>query len=169
MEAAHCPFTAWHGRHAKHRAGGGPPRRWPWTGLRLSGRQDADVCRIDSVVFVVKQRSTAPGGLPGHLRSLGGSSKSSGMMVSHVRRGALTAHFGIRGARPRPNCWAWMPGSRMRADARQEKTAGCCVFRVDSRPARTRGRMPAKRTSAGCRWFACRQSPPSSYGDGRAV
>jgi len=32
--------------------------------------------------------------------------------------------------------------------------------------ARARGRRPAKRTSAGCRWFACRQSSPSSYGDG---
>ena len=34
-------------------------------------------------------------------------------------------------------------------------------------PARARGRRPAKRKSAGCRCFACRQSPPSSYGDGR--
>ena len=53
--------------------------------------------------FAWRQPSgAATGRLPGHLRSLGGSSKSLGMMVSHVRRGALTAHFGVRGARPRP-------------------------------------------------------------------
>jgi len=66
--------------------------------MNYTGRSSAGPWRV----FVVKTAAgTAPGGLPGHLRSLGGSAKSLGMMVSHVRRGAPTARFGIRGARPR--------------------------------------------------------------------
>jgi len=115
-------------------------RAWmPGSRTRAEARQEKTagccVCREDSAVFFVSTDETAPGELPGHLRSLGGSAKSLGMMVSHVRRGALTAHFGVRGARPRRNCWAWMPGSRTRAEARQANIGRMPMVRVETEPA----------------------------------
>ena len=116
---------------------------WAWMpGSRT--RADARQANIGRMPMVrVKPDGTAPGGLPGHLRSLGGSSKSSGMMVSHVRRGALTAHSGIRGARPRPFAMH---------DAQRRKTAWHdAMLSIRNR------RFPRKNSRMLC--FSCRRPP----------
>ena len=106
-------------------------------------QQDFILLIQKAALFVVSPNEAAPGRLPGHLRSLGGSSKFSGMMVSHVRRGALTAHSGIRGARPRPFAMH---------DAQRRKTAWHdAMLSIRNR------RFPRKNSRMLC--FSCRQPP----------
>ena len=113
---------------------------------------------------------SAPGELPGHLRSRGGSSKSFGTMVSHVLRGALTARFGVRGARPRPtamhraappkDCMARCHAEHQRAEARQANIGRMPMVRVKTEPALVLRRCTAPRR----RTIAWHDAMPSTSG-----
>ena len=145
----------------------GWPRRWLRTGFCLSACAGCRVCRGD-------RRTAAPGELPGHLRSLGGSSKDC-MARCHAEHQWVEARqanigrmpmvrvklidYGLRGL-------AFFVATRFhlvgtdrgfcKLETCSHRSCPAC-FAAHHQIAwhdamlSTSGRRPAKRTSAGCR------------------